>query len=132
MAQDEEMRALQRENGAAGQRTADLRERLNFQCFKYELLVDMVCSLVLGLLEAKHALAIPLSRPANRSLQINALYSAVLANTLYSMLTMKYAQSCLRHCLKALARSRQRLTVCQALYVLIAIGQSVGSCCSGP
>ena len=43
MAQDEEMRALQRENGLAGQRTADLRERLNFQCFKYELLVDMVC-----------------------------------------------------------------------------------------
>ena len=36
------MRALQRENGVAGQRTADLRERLNFQCFKYELLVDMV------------------------------------------------------------------------------------------
>ena len=45
MAQDEEMRALQRETGVAGQRTADLRERLNFQCFKYELLVDMVCML---------------------------------------------------------------------------------------
>ena len=44
MAQDEEMRALQRENGGAGQRMADLRERLNFQCFKYELLVDMVCA----------------------------------------------------------------------------------------
>ena len=43
--QDEEMRALHRENGVAGQRTADLRERLNFQCFKYELLVDMVCGL---------------------------------------------------------------------------------------
>ncbi len=41
-AQDEEMRALQRENGVAGQRTTDLRERLNFQSFKYELLVDMV------------------------------------------------------------------------------------------
>ena len=40
--QDEEMRAFQRENGVAAQRTADLRERLNFQCFKYELLVDMV------------------------------------------------------------------------------------------
>ena len=40
--QDEEMRALQRESDVAGQRTVDLRERLNFQCFKYELLVDMV------------------------------------------------------------------------------------------
>ena len=39
------MRALQRETGVAGQRTADLRERLNFQCFKYELLVDMVRAL---------------------------------------------------------------------------------------
>lgn len=48
MAQDEEMRALQRENGVGGQRTADLRERLNFQCFKYELLVDMVCALPLS------------------------------------------------------------------------------------
>lgn len=38
------MRALQGENGVAAQRTADLRERLNFQCFKYELLVDMVRS----------------------------------------------------------------------------------------
>ena len=41
-AQDEEMRALQRETGMSSQRVADLRERLNFQCFKYELLVDMV------------------------------------------------------------------------------------------
>ena len=37
------MRALQRETGVSAQRAADLRERLNFQCFKYELLVDMVC-----------------------------------------------------------------------------------------
>ena len=39
------MRALQRETGISSQRAADLRERLNFQCFKYELLVDMVCML---------------------------------------------------------------------------------------
>lgn len=44
-AQDEELRALQRETGISSQRAADLRERLNFQCFKYELLVDMVCML---------------------------------------------------------------------------------------
>ena len=42
-AQDEEMRALQRDSSLSLQRAADLRERLNFQCFKYELLVDMVC-----------------------------------------------------------------------------------------
>ena len=42
-AQDEEIRALQRETGISSQHATDLRERLNFQCFKYELLVDMVC-----------------------------------------------------------------------------------------
>jgi hypothetical protein len=36
------MRALQRDNGVAAQRTGDLCERLSFQSFKYELLVDMV------------------------------------------------------------------------------------------
>ena len=36
------MRALQRETGISSHTAADLRERLNFQCFKYELLVDMV------------------------------------------------------------------------------------------
>ena len=36
------MRALQRDNGVAAQRTGDLCERLNFQSFKYELIVDMV------------------------------------------------------------------------------------------
>ncbi|CAK0787320.1 hypothetical protein CVIRNUC_010538 [Coccomyxa viridis] len=39
--QDEEMRALQRGTGISSHTAADLRERLNFQCFKYELLVDM-------------------------------------------------------------------------------------------
>lgn len=53
------MRALQRENGVAVQRTADLHERLNFQCFKYELLVDMVGGLLWSLINSAHALPCP-------------------------------------------------------------------------
>ena len=76
------MRALQRENGVAGQRTADLRERLNFQCFKYELLVDMGAHSSCGLQKHRalpcpappclierliaHAAAGPLLQPAMR------------------------------------------------------------------
>ncbi len=41
-AQNEELRQIKRQTGTSGQQVLDLRERLNFQRFKYELLVDMV------------------------------------------------------------------------------------------
>ena len=39
--QDEDIRQMQGVSGISGQRIAEMRERLNFQRFKYELLCDM-------------------------------------------------------------------------------------------
>ena len=53
--QDEDIRQMQGDTGVSGQRIAEMRERLNFQRFKYELLVDMWAMRVLDNEELAHA-----------------------------------------------------------------------------
>ncbi|EIE20404.1 hypothetical protein COCSUDRAFT_33964 [Coccomyxa subellipsoidea C-169] len=52
--QNEELRRIQRQTGTSAQHVLDLRERLNFQRFKYELLVDMWAMRVLDNEELAH------------------------------------------------------------------------------